>query len=50
MYSNRALKYGAALTGCTLLGAYYRREIKETSIGVVRFGRAVVTVEFLSIT
>lgn len=49
MYSKRALKYGTVLTAVGL-ATYYRRELKDTSIGVVRFGRAVVTVEFHQFT
>ena len=45
MYSKRALKYGAVLT-LGLGSTYYRRELSDTSIGVVRFGRAVLAVEF----
>lgn len=45
MYRKHALKYGTVLAGVTL-GTYYRREISDVSIGVVRLGRAVLAVEF----
>lgn len=50
MNRKRLFKYGAVV-GSVALAALYRQEINDVSIGVLRFGRAAVTVssiDFLS--
>lgn len=46
MHRKRVLKVGLGLASVSL-ATYYRQEIKEGSIGVVRFGRAAFTVSIL---
>lgn len=43
MFKYRAVKYGFLLSSASA-AAYYRQDINDSFVGVVRFGRAAITV------